>query len=348
MPSGRTSERCDGEFRSARSRQAAAQHEVAPMSLSRVLADPDKVSPATLARVMEVVEREGFIRNQLASSMSSNRNRRRIIGTMVPPLINSGIAEQVQGMSDACHEAGYQLLLIQGAFDPEGEEQAIRALRGGQPAGLILQAFVNSDAARGLLASGEAVVVEISEIRGREPIDMAVGVSNFDTAYAMTSHLVEKGYRRIGFASTPVHGNDRLRQRRIGYRQALVDRGHSYPESLEIEVPITAEGGAAALAALAGRDPALDVLFCSSDTLAIGAVQECHRRGWTIPGRMAIAGYGDMDLAAELYPRLTTLRVPRLAMGRLAVEQLLRRLKGEPDLPRIVPVGFEIVERESA
>ncbi|WP_029074669.1 LacI family DNA-binding transcriptional regulator [Kaistia adipata] len=329
-------------------KEIARRAGVAPMTVSRALADPDKVSPATRARVMEVVEREGFIRNQLASSMSSNRNRRRIIGTMVPPLINSGIAEQVQGMSDACHEAGYQLLLIQGDFDPEGEEQAIRALLGWQPAGLILQAFVNSDAARTLLGSGEVAVVEISEIRGREPIDMAVGVSNFDTAYAMTCHLVDRGYRRIGFASTPVHGNDRLQQRRIGYRQALVDRGHAYPGSLEIEVPITAEGGATALAALVERDPELDVLFCSSDTLAIGAVQECHRRGWKIPERMAIAGYGDMDLAAELYPRLTTLRVPRLAMGRLAVEQLLKRLKGEAELPRIVPVGFEIVERESA
>ncbi|MBN9059482.1 MAG: substrate-binding domain-containing protein [Rhizobiales bacterium] len=329
-------------------KEIARRAGVAPMTVSRALADPDKVSPDTRARVLAVIEREGFIRNQIASAMSSTPSRRRMLGTMVPPLINSGIAEQVQGMSDACHEAGYQLLLIQGAFDPEAEEKAIRALLGSQPAGLILQAFVTSDSARHLLAAGEVAVVEISEIRGHEPIDMAVGVSNFDTAYAMTRHLIGKGYRRIGFASTPVHGNDRLQQRRIGYRQALVDHGHVYPGGLEIEVPITAQGGAAALVALSARDPELDVLFCSSDTLAIGAVQECHRRGWKIPGRMAIAGYGDMDLAAELYPRLTTLRIPRYQMGRRAVEQMLRRLKGEPELPRIVPMEFEIVERESA
>jgi LacI family gluconate utilization system Gnt-I transcriptional repressor len=297
---------------------------------------------------MAVVEREGFIRNQLASSMSSLKSRRRIIGTMVPPLINSGIAEQVQGMSDACHEAGYQLLLVQGDFDRDAEDQAIRALLGWQPAGLILQAFVQAPGARQLLEDGDVVVVEISEIRGREPIDMAVGISNFDTAHAMTCHLIDKGYRRIGFVSTPAHGNDRLQQRRIGYRQALIDRGHAYPASLEIEVPITSAGGAAAVSALVERDAALDVIFCSSDTLAIGAVQECHRRGWAIPGRLAIAGYGDVDLAAQLYPPLTTVRVDRYGMGRLAVDQLLKRLRGEEDLPRIVPVGFSIIERESA
>jgi LacI family gluconate utilization system Gnt-I transcriptional repressor len=329
-------------------KEIARRAGVAPMTVSRSLTDPDKVSPETRAHVLEVIEREGFIRNQLASSMSSLRSRRSIIGTMVPPLINSGIAEQVQGMSDACQEAGYHLLLIQGDFDLGTEEKAIRALLGWQPAGLILQAFVQSPAARELLVANDMAVVEISEIRGREPIDMAVGVSNFDTAYAMTRHLIEKGYRRIGFVSTPIHGNDRLQQRRIGYQQALLDHGHAYPQSLEVEVPITPIGGADALAILAERDPELDVIFCSSDTLAIGAVQECHRRGWKIPDRLAIAGYGDIDLAEQLFPRLTTLRVPRYEMGRLAVTQLLRRLKDEPDLPRIVAVGFEIVERESA
>lgn len=329
-------------------KEIARRAGVAPMTVSRALANPEKVSPETRARIMEVIEREGFIRNQLASSMSSLRSRRSIIGTMVPPLINSGIAEQVQGMTDACHEAGYQLLLIQGDFDEQAEDRAIRSLLGWQPAGLILQAFVQSPAARQLLVAGDHAVVEISEIHGREPIDMAVGVSNFDTAYAMTVHLIDRGYRRIGFVSTPMHGNDRLQQRRIGYRQALADRGHLYAENLEIEVPITPQGGAEALTALVERDAALDVVFCSSDTLAIGAVQECHRRGWKIPERLAIAGYGDMDLAAQLFPRLTTVRVPRYDMGRRAVEQLLRRLKGETDVPRITPIGFEIIDRESA
>jgi LacI family gluconate utilization system Gnt-I transcriptional repressor len=326
-------------------KEIASRAGVAPMTVSRALTDPDKVSPETRARVMAIIEEEGFIPNQLASSM---RSRRRIVGTMVPPLINSGIAEQVQGMSDECRAGGYQLLLVQGDFDIKAEETAIRALLGWQPAGLILQAFVQSPLARALLTESKTAVVEISEIRGREPIDMAVGVSNFDTAYGMTCHLVDKGYRRIGFVSTPVHGNDRLQQRRIGYRQALADRGHVYPVSLDIEVPITAAGGGEALRRLVETDDTLDVVFCSSDTLAIGAVQECHRRGWPIPQRIAIAGYGDMDLASQLFPSLTTVRVPRYEMGREAVRHLLRRLAGEEGLPRTVPISFEIIERDSA
>src|SRR5205085_12536461 len=180
---------------------------------------------------------------QVASSM---RGAGRIIGTMVPPLINSGIAEQVQGMSDETHESGYQLLLIQGDFNTAAEEKAIRALLGWRPAGLILQAFVQGSIARQILTASNIPVVEISEIRGKPPVDMLVGVSNFETAYAMTGHLAAKGYRRISLISTPVHGNDRLQQRRIGYRQAMWDLGLHYDPQLEVEVPITPEGGAEA------------------------------------------------------------------------------------------------------
>ena len=196
------------------------------MTVSRVLTNPELVAPATRAKVLEAIEEAGFVPNRLASSM---RGGGRMIGTVVPPLINSGIAEQVQGMSDECHESGYSMLLVQGEFTPEAEEEAVRTLLGWRPAGMILQSFVQAETARALLVTSGAPVVEISEIKGREPIDMAVGVSNFETAYAMTMHLARKGYRRIGFVSTPIHGNDRLQQRRTGYHAALAELGIAQP-----------------------------------------------------------------------------------------------------------------------
>ena len=326
-------------------REIAKRVGVAPITVSRVLSNPDKVSPATRAKVLVAIEAAGFVPNLLASSIRGNG---RMIGSVVPPLINSGIAEQVQGMSDECHKSGYSMLLVQGEFSPEGEELSIRTLLGWRPAGMILQSFVQSDVARQLLVSSGVPVVEISEIKGRKPIDMVVGVSNFETAYAMTMHLAAKGYKRIGFVSTPIHGNDRLQQRRTGYHAALSDLGIKNHADMEVEVPITARGGADAMITLTTRHKDIDVIFFSSDTLAVGAVQECHRRGWKIPERIGIAGYGDMDLAAQLYPPLTTVRVDRYEMGHRAVRQLLAKLSGEVRLSTITSLGFEIVDRQSA
>lgn len=328
-------------------REIAKRVGVAPITVSRVLTNPDAVSPATRAKVLAAIEASGFVPNRLASSM---RWPGRIIGTVVPPLINSGIAEQVQGMSDECNESSYSMLLVQGEFTTEAEERAIRTLLGWRPAGMILQSFVQSEAARQLLISSKTPVVEISEIKGRRPIDMVVGVSNFETAYAMTMHLVARGYKRIGFASTPLHGNDRLQQRRAGYQAALeqMDVASAKRRELEVEVPITPQGGAEALTVLTERHKDLDAIFFSSDTLAIGAVQECHRRGWAVPGRIGIAGYGDTDLARQLFPALTTVRVNRYEMGRVAVRRMMDRLGGDTKTPTITSLGFEIVNRESA
>jgi len=326
-------------------REIAKKIGVSPITVSRVLSKPEMVSAHTREKVLKAIEQTGFVPSQLASSM---RGSGRMIGTVVPPLINSGIAEQVQGMSDECHAGGYSMLLVQGDFTPAAEERAIRTLIGWRPAGFVLQSFVQSKAARALLQHGAAPVVEISEIKGQQPIDAVVGISNFETAYAMTMHLAAKGYKRIGFVSTPIHGNDRLQQRRIGYRTALDDIGVKNCAEMEVEVSLTAQGGAEALIQLTERHQEIDAIFFSSDTLAVGAIQECHRRQWQVPGRIGIAGYGDMDLAAQLYPALTTVRVNRYEMGRQAVRVLLAKLAGNQKIPAISSLGFEIVDRESA
>jgi len=325
-------------------REIAKHVGVAPITVSRVLSKPEMVSEATREKVLEAIDRAGFVPNKIASSM---RRAGRMIGTVVPPLINSGIAEQVQGMSDECHENGYSMLLIQGEFEQQAEERAIRTLIGWRPAGFVLQSFVQSETARSLLQNDAAPVVEISEIKGNKPIDMVVGVSNFETAYAMTMHLAAKGYSRIGFVSTPIHGNDRLQQRRIGYLSALKTLGAKDTSGIEVEVPLTAQGGADALTRLTAQYQDIDAIFFSSDTLAVGAIQECHRRQWKVPDRIAIAGYGDMDIAAQLYPTLTTVRVDRYEMGRRAVRVLLAKIGGAEKIPTITSLGFEIVDRES-
>ena len=263
----------------ARSRARSA---LAPMTVSRVLSNPELVAPATRAKVLEAIEQAGFVPNRLASCM---RGAGRMIGTVVPPLINSGIAEQVQGMSDECHE--------QRLLDAAGAGRIHPGGRGGgdpHPARLAAgrddpaELRAERDARARCWSSSGVPVVEISEIKGREPIDMAVGVSNFETAYAMTMHLARKGYRRIGFVSTPIHGNDRLQQRRHRLSCGAGRARHGATSDMEVEVPITAQGGAEALAALTDRHTDIDAIFFSSDTLAVGAIQECHRRGWEVPG----------------------------------------------------------------
>jgi LacI family gluconate utilization system Gnt-I transcriptional repressor len=89
-------------------------------------------------------------------------------------------------------------------------------------------------------------------------------------------------------------------------------------------------------------------VFCSADTLAIGAMFETQRRKLAIPRRIAIAGFDDLDIASEVVPALTTLRVPRYEIGRKAGEMICDRLAGRSVTQSVVDIGYSFVPRATA
>ena len=92
----------------------------------------------------------------------------------------------------------------------------------------------------------------------------------------------------------------------------------------------------------------MDALFCVNDELAVGAVLECVRRGIAVPAEIAIVGFNDLDISAQIVPALTTVRSPRELMGRVAAQAILDRLDGTSPEPTSVDVGFELLVRQSA
>ena len=319
----------------------AAATGVSIMTVSRVINHPEKVAEKTRTRVLDAIRDMGFILNRVAGSLSQSASR--IVGTVVPPIINTGVAEQVQGMSDMLTARGYQLIVSPGELTSDQEEQRVMEILGWQPAGLILQAFPTSERIRKLLRERRYPVVEISEIEGVEPIDCVVGISNFRAAYAMTEYLHGRGYRRIAFIGATPHGNDRAARRTLGYRAAC--EGLGMPPLIRIG-PMDNTFGSRALAELTAEAPDVDAVFCASDTTAVGVIFECQRRGWSIPGRLAVAGFGDLEIASQIVPTMTTVHVDRLEMGRTAAATMLKRVAGSTERV-VIDVGFEIVQRES-
>jgi LacI family gluconate utilization system Gnt-I transcriptional repressor len=106
--------------------------------------------------------------------------------------------------------------------------------------------------------------------------------------------------------------------------------------------------GREALHALLARHPDLDAIFFSTDVFAVGALFECQRLGWPVPERIAIAGFGDLELASEAGGGLTTVRIPAYAIGEQAAALLLERLREGSVDRRVVDLGFEIIGRASA
>jgi len=88
-------------------------------------------------------------------------------------------------------------------------------------------------------------------------------------------------------------------------------------------------------------------VFCSSDLLAHGALEEARARRLVVPQDVAIMGFGGLDFTRHTSPPLSTVTIDRAAIGRRAAEVILARIEGAAVGGTIVDVGFEITDRET-
>jgi LacI family transcriptional regulator, gluconate utilization system Gnt-I transcriptional repressor len=327
-----------------RMEDVAAHAGVSPMTVSRALRDPAAVSQAMRDRVQAAMQVTGYVPNRLAGSLSSQRSR--VVGLIVPGISNSLYAQMAQAIADVLSQHGLHLLIASSNHDSAAEEAAIAAFLGQRVCALILHSTRHTARATALVKAAGIPTVEIGQLT-RTPLDLCVSYSGFKAAKAMTMHLGALGYRRIGFVTLPVRGNERSVERRRGYRAALNGLGLPEDPAYITEAKPGFGGGVSAVVQLIERAPDIDAIFFAADVMAVGALFECQRRGWAVPDRLAIASFDDVDLLSHVAPTITTLRIPREEIGRRSASMLVARLNGTLSGPAVVDLKFDIAQRES-
>lgn len=323
---------------------------VSTITVSRVLRTPGKVKADTRARVEAAVRALGYVPDQVAGSLSSRESR--LVAALVSTLSGSIFASTVDGLAQSLREADHQLLLGTTEYSSASEQALLAAALSRRPDGIVLTSGDHTPAARAMLAGAGIPVIEVWELP-EDPIDMAVGFSNLEAGRAMTRYLHAAGRRRIGFigGSRPAggDGDHRGRLRRLGYEAALLELGLG-PARLVADPaggPMV-ERGARDLAALLTQWPDTDAVFCSSDSVALGAVSEARRRGIAVPATLAIAGFGDFEFAGDHGLGLTSVSIPGYDIGTEAGRMLLAAKRGERAAKPVLDLGFRIVRRATA
>ncbi|MEJ1976503.1 MAG: substrate-binding domain-containing protein [Acetobacteraceae bacterium] len=241
----------------------------------------------------------------------------------------------------------FDLMIADSGYTLKGEEAAVMAFLSQRVCGIVLHNTKHTPRTRAMLKEAGIPCAETGNLV-RNPVDMAIGFSNHDAARAMTEHLIGRGYRRIGFVSLLLKDNDRASERRAGYLTALDKHGLEADPACILETTPGLRSGGQALVHLMESGKALDAVFLAGDVLATGALLEANRRGWAVPGQIAIAGSDDNELQETVSPPLTTLRFPRYEIGRRAAGMLLDRIGGRSSGPAVLDLGFEIIQRASA
>ena len=136
---------------------------------------------------------------------------------------------------------------------------------------------------------------------GPDPVDMMIGFSHFEGGRAATNHLIEVGYRQIGFLGARM--DPRSQRRLAGYRAAMEAAGLFDPRLVTTTpVPSSVSLGRDLFRDALAKMPTLDAVFCNNDDLALGVLFECHRASIEVPQTIGIAGFNDLDMMQVAFP----------------------------------------------
>ncbi|WP_244828719.1 MULTISPECIES: LacI family DNA-binding transcriptional regulator [unclassified Caballeronia] len=328
----------------------AALAGVSKMTVSRVLAG-HSVALATRERVQKAIEELGYVADAAAGALSSGRSE--FVAVLVPSLASSNFSDTVRGLSASLEPHGLQLLIGDTDYDLQREERIVRSMLRHQPRAIALTGSRHTDAARVLLRRSGVPVVEMWDAPA-EPIDSAVGFSNVSAARAMVRHLAERGHQRIGFLGGASELDRRGLDRLKGFRSQMKAFGLDDTRVIRLgDSPITMSHGGPAMAALLEAWPDTQAVMCVSDMSAFGAIMECHRRGLRVPQDIAIAGFGNFEVAMCCTPSITTVSVDAYGIGSRTGATLLEAIEARDrgvmeGMGKKVRVGYSVLARESA
>lgn len=329
--------------------QDVAKHAgVSLATASRVINGSDRrVSGDLRARVMASAESLRYVRNAYAQALA--RSRTSIAGVLINDLAHPYFAAIARGIQRVAEQSGQFVLICNSNRDPDRELAYVQLLHEHRAATIIMAASGNDDPT--YVARLEARLSAFVEgggrtaLIGRHLLDMpSVIPDNTGGMYALTTHLLELGHRKIAVIGGVEHvtvTQDRL----AGVRAALSEADLNLADAYLLPGTMRRDSAENAVAQIATRAITPTALIALNDEMAVGALAALRRRKYRVPDDISLVGFDDIPLAADLDPALTTVRLPLEEIGERAMRLALTP---EPARrPEIVPTQL-IVRASSA
>jgi LacI family transcriptional regulator len=308
-------------------RDVGARARVDPSIVSRVLAGEDwRVSSSTRGRIDDAVKSLNYVPHRMARALRTGETL--TLAMLVPHIGDPAYFNMMAGAKAAAAAANYVVLFADTNDDEVLEAEEVDRLSGRVDGVVSATARRGSTSLSRLRASGMPVV--LLNRRADGSIASVTGQDKYGAMLAV-SHLAQLGHTRIAHVSGPL-SLDPSERRRAGYLEAMAEAGLVVDPLWLVESELAEETAAATVGAVLrlGRRRRPTALFASTMPSALGALRELRSRGMDVPGEMSVVGFDDHPLADHLWAPLSTVRMPHVAMGRLAVDRLISLIRGEP------------------
>ena len=325
-----------------------------------------RVGPRLAERVHRAVAELGYTANLQARAVATGQST--MIGVVVHDIADPYFSSIAGGLIEAA-AARHLLVCISSTSATEAAEREYVALMRAQRARAVILVGSRSDDAR----AREALRAEIAAFTRSGGRAVAVGqdLLGVDTilpenaagAEALARAMVALGHRRFAVLAGP-RGLLTARDRLDGFRAGLAAWSVPLEAARIVHGPFTRDGGYEAMSALlaaASSDGLPDCVFAVTDVMAMGALARLRAGGLQVPADIALTGFDDILTLRDVYPPLTTVRLPLKRMGEMAAGLVLAEAPAaasdignvtSADMaadqqPRVIPVPGEVILRES-
>lgn len=312
-------------------------------TVSRVINNDVHVKDETRERVLQAMDRLGFVANRQARSLAGGKSNS--IGVLVPDLGTGYIGEIIRGIDAELTLTDLDLILYTTHRTASKEANYVANLAKGMVDGLLLVLPRNPSDFIGTLTERNFPFVLIDH-QGTGRDCPAVGATNWQGAYNATEYLIKLGHERIGFITGSMDlgcAVDRLE----GYRSALRTHHLSDAPELIYEGTFFQPDGFAGASALLDLPMPPTAIFASNDVMAMGVMDAVRDRGLRVPADISIVGFDDIPQASLIRPALTTVNQPLEKMGRVATQMLLDMLRQPEEKAGRIELPTELIIRDS-
>ncbi len=316
-------------------------------TVSRVINQNGRFSKDTEKRVRKVIKEMNYQPNAVARGL--RKSKVQAVGIIVPDITNEFFAQVTLNLQNDLSKMNYPAFICNTREDSEIERKNLDMLKALQVSGLIYISGAFSD-------DKETLSVPTVFIDRKPPFNSSnnhnivlIESDNEQGGYLAATELLSSGCSNIGMItfnrSRSTHYN-----RYMGYKKALSESGIVPDENMVIEAensdPVS---GYHSFKSLIEKNPHLDGLFCSSDVLAIGALQAIHEIGMKVPESIKLVGFDDISTTALPGISITTIRQSTASFSSIAVKILVSMMNEVNDEPEnkqfVLPV--ELIRRKS-
>ncbi|WP_030669406.1 LacI family DNA-binding transcriptional regulator [Streptomyces cellulosae] len=320
--------------------QVAEEAGVSAMTVSNVLNGKPGAKDETRRRVMEVVDRLGYVPNVSARGLKGGRTG--LVGVLTLDLTTQYGLEIVRGIADELASLEFEALINVSYHDGSRERDRIGFLTRGLVDGLLMIAPVLEDETISLLRQRgiPAVVIDPRNI----DVDLPrVTVDNYHGTRSGTQHLIGLGHTRIAY----IGGNLDLESTSVrfkGFDDAMRLAGLTVDEQMVAYCDFSyVSGFRTASRFIEEHRPT--AIVAGADLIAFGAIDAARKHGFDVPGQLSVVGFDDLPQAAQSYPGLTTVRQPLHDMGQTAVRALMSIIEGNAPVMEHMQMPTTLVVR---